>query len=362
MTKENIISNHNIKYSLSASNFIIEGTVENIPFRISGNLETKLYTGEALFYTGNDSKNNFDILFLGVEQNTETYIFFENIVTNSNRYSNVIKLYMQSKSTNEFIAIEIFIETDFVGNLITSKIIPYNAQKENSLRSWFSNYINIGDVEIVGTRKTNQVHYKRSGVLQGYAVIYHLIVDFVADITNIGLNAEKTGECKVYINDSYTTDSQGGYWSNTQVALMLKNVNVTFSAMPNLVITAQYPIRTGLDYTTFPVSYQTRTADCTASTSVIMDGYHGSMTNAPEYFEVIGTRGIKTTETGTLITTQYLMEKGDSYGFNIQYKDLVGVQSSGKCYAGFDFYLYMVGNSSQSLTDYKSFYINVNIG
>ena len=364
--ESDVVTDFDISFSLTAFELTLNGNIENANFDISGSIATTNHNGNILFYSANDTTDNYKILYLSIERDVDNHIFFKNIIIDRTNYQNVIKLYMQPKNSDDFIIIEIFIERDFVNNIISSRIIPYNENRASAIHSWFIEYLTpTNGTEIMETRGSKEITYSQTYDWSGSPVKYYLGVRFVYDVPDLTINGTSTATCYMEVTRSNSIDQITGLiWDTTQSYFILRSPNVTFASMPNTVITSVTPIRVGNVNTESRVPYSIREATFTAPRNITMtlSGFYMQTSTIDLSYRITETSGVRTIETGYLSTAYNMCSIGDKYGFYVTIKDMVGAAKTDKCLVGFDFSFYFGLDISQNFTDYRSNYVTVDIG
>ena len=138
---------YNMEYSYSKDSDEVEfsGIVNGKEFNVVGSFVTTSYNGARVLYTGEDKLGNYNVKcirfqFAQTTEYTDLPIrdhnsgekarhqysgWFVKYAEENAKYKNVIQIYLNPVDTDDIIAIEIFLEEDFITDFITSKNIKF---------------------------------------------------------------------------------------------------------------------------------------------------------------------------------------------------------------------------------------------
>ena len=350
-TNDDITEDFEIDFSLSEEGLQIYGNIGDTDFSVVGSLATRNSRNTNLSYYAADANGEYSVLYMCADKETDKFVFLNEFVDDFEDYGNVIKLYMQEKTTGNYIMIEIYIEYDFVGNYIANNAVVYDEKLSSETFSWFTNHIEAENgTEEVNTRATSSRRFKRVYTVGTNTLYYNLVLNFVANVRNIPRNGTSVSDIYIEVVTSNISYKDGEEVEPSQTKLTLKNVNVSFATMTNTFVKSQDLIY----YDNDEISNHTielRTATATEALSMI--------TNESAYFYKSknffpsGTKGVRLTSTGYKNFTNRtndidMYEEGERYGFSVTVQDMVGVATSGTAMANFTF---LVACSADPATD-----------
>lgn len=316
--------------------------------------------GNLLLYSGVDSFNHFDIGYVSVERElSETSLFFKKYSQDNPQFQNVIKLYMQEMGTNGLIYIEIFITNDYVGAFKSAYNTQYIAEQANLFQSWFVRYY--GPLYVAsGTPQTKGSNYSITPYanssygtvdhsmtynINGATVTFKFVLRFYCTLPDIIKNGSGESSAYIYVNESKTVSDVAANNSSTQSYLKLNLCNVKYSTMPNVILTSQTALRSGIKKggsidNSFSVSFGYTYGLFTASASFNFNrsSIQQSGTVALPYDNNNKTAA-RATSSGKMSDDYYMQTQGSQYGIKISYMDVGGTKRSGTVKAEFEYYL-----------------------
>lgn len=357
-TNADIVSDYSITFSLGENGLDIQGEIEDTEFLVSGVLLTKNSRNTNLAYSATETDGKYNILYMCVDKETDKFVFLNNFVDNFEDYSNVIKLYMQEKSTGNYIMIEIYIEYDFVGNYLANNAVVFDEELSSEMFSWFTSHIESENgTEEVATRASNTRRFKRKYLVGTETLYYNLVLNFVANVNSIPRNGTSVSDIYVEVVTSNISDKDGVEDWGAQSALTIKNVNVSFATMPNTFVTAQQRISRGdlaLDYH----KIELRIATATEALNMVVTSNSTNYYTSQTFNHNGASAGVRLTSTGyTNMTnrTNYveMYSVGDRYGFSVTVKDVIGTAKSGTATANFTFLVACTAPGTSNSTEYQ---------
>jgi len=335
----------------------IQGHINGDEFYVYSVLITRNGRNTNLAYSATETDGKYNILYTCVDKESDKFVFLNNFVDNAEDYSNVIKLYMQEKTTGNYVMIEIYIEYDFVGNYLANNAVVFDEKLSSEMFSWFTSHIESENgTEEVATRASNTRRFKRKYLVGTETLYYNLVLNFVANVNSIPRNGTSVSDIYVEVVTSNISDKDGVEDWGAQSALTIKNVNVSFATMPNTFVTAQQRISRGdlaLDNHTIEV----RTATATEALNMVTNGIT-SYYNSKTFSHTGAADGIRLTSTGyTNLTnrTNYveMYSVGDRYGFSVTVMDVIGTAKSGTATANFTFLVACTAPGTSNSTEYQ---------
>ena len=159
VTEEDILKeDYEVEYTYSMKNgeVNVKGIANGKEFDVTGTLVSHNHNGAKLLYEGQDKKGNYELKHLSIQLAQYTVIekpesekdsvgkwdhnpisFFEDFGEKNPKYKNVILLYLNPVDTDDILAIEIFIEDNFVNDYSAKNELPYDELKTKLSLNWF---------------------------------------------------------------------------------------------------------------------------------------------------------------------------------------------------------------------------------
>lgn len=332
-------SDYDIHFSLNYSQLLIEGNIGDCPFSVAGNVLTTNENQNLLLYESDDAYSNYTVAYMSVERELdETILFFKNFHDENSNYANVIKLYLQPNSTNSFIMIEIFLTTDFVISLLTAQTVPYDSDLANRIQCWFVNYYepvgNPSMIQPLANTDYKTLDLTKTYYPNGIRVTIHFVVRLYYTIPDLTRNGSEHASLYFYISESKITSDVSSNNSSTQSYLKLKNLNIKFSTMSDVICVSQSPYRkdirnsSGNLNTSFSISFGIAVGLISAGGSLTFTDT-SSMDTLEVPLPYTKDSGIKGTECGILPSNLYINKQGALYGMKVQYMDFAGTVRTG---------------------------------
>lgn len=367
---EDIIHDYSLSYNITKDSLHISGTIKGKDLLIDAKLETISYNSDALAFFGEDSCQNYEVLTTHIIQRDSLSSFFENYLNDS--CTDIIKIYLKDKDSNEFIIIEIALDNNFVARYAFIDTLVFDSEKINKSLFWFTEYLYFYDeveendgIEPFAAKR--YIEFKRYMDFEKETYKFVLTIDFYyTPEVNLSKNGSGSVEYYFTVLESsvyYSKDSGETYEkiSDNQSEVKLKDLNITVAACPNIRFTSQTPIRSGLG--DVAVGFKTYTDDVTAAKYLNPTTLYGYM---DDYTVNLTTRNtaktvVKTTESGTLPSGYALYKEGDTYGISLTFEDAVGTETSGTFLIMFDYYIDFPHNPSTSFPDSRLPSTNITI-
>lgn len=226
----------------------ISGSINGVSYELSGIFSGISDNGNVVAFTSKNQLDNFRVVYCAVEKNiADSSLYFKSFANSNRAYNVVTKLYLASKTGNDYIMVEMF-GNEFP-DISTESIAKLPADHQLNLY-WYAR-----EFEPVDTSVTEKQITTRSGspyyICLGYYEYYHLGMKYQhyiqyeerGDIRDVARNGSSSASATLIVTKKWINAELPNDCSTTYSTLSLRNVSLVYLTRTNTAVTHQ--INTG---------------------------------------------------------------------------------------------------------------------
>ena len=354
-----------VNVTFNSNSVQLAGAAGGQPFSINAQYAAVNENGNVYIYQGEDSQNNFDVLYIAAEKEISKSLLYFNAYSRQNNFGTVLKLYLREKDTSNFVIIEIF------GVAFPNIIAPFSASNGTSdeaclAQSWYGKVF-----EPAGTLRSEISTRAESTALLaleqysynsfGITIRHNLQYEYGWNISDVARN--QIGNARMTLKITAKSISAPGYpneESSTSSTLSLKNITLALATNSNVGLNVQRVgdsddnvWRSGGITTSFSMGISVGKKGFSVSPSLSFTPYFSGNYQRNELtIDFDNYNGILTRNGETSLNSPYSLNAiGNKLGVTYQTQDYGGVATSGNMLLEWRFFVsnamdYAAGHST----------------